>query len=69
MPHGSTRPMTITNRVGCSNFDTNRGLVYTIEAARALCGGSDDLALDLLRMAVAHVQASIAKAKRRNLSS
>ena len=34
-----------------------------------LVGGADDLALDLLRMAVADVQASIAKAKRRNLSS
>lgn len=53
------------HRVGCSNFATNRGLVYTIEAARALCGGADDLALDLLRMAVADV----AKAKRPNLSA
>src|SRR6516225_11877487 len=38
------------HRVGCSNYATNRGLVYTIEAARALCGGADDLALDLLRV-------------------
>jgi hypothetical protein len=56
------------HRVGCSNFDTNRGLVYTIEAARALCGGSDDLALHLLRMVVAD-PGLYGKAKRRNLSS
>jgi len=43
------------HRVGCSNFATNRGLVYIIEAARALCGGADDLALHLLRMAVADI--------------
>jgi hypothetical protein len=43
--------------IGCSNYSTNRALVFVIEAARSLCGGKDDLALDLLEMAVAEVKA------------
>ncbi len=31
--------------IGCSNFDTNKALIWTIEAARALCGGNDGLAI------------------------
>jgi hypothetical protein len=62
--------MTMTNTGSVAATSTPiAALVYAIEAARVLCGGPDDLALDLLRMAVADVQASLAKAKRRNLSS
>jgi hypothetical protein len=43
--------------IGCSNYRTNRALVYTIEAARFLCCGmADDLALRLLRMATEEVK-------------
>ena len=38
-------------RIGVSNYDTNRALVYVIEAARSLCGAQDDLARDLIKMA------------------
>jgi hypothetical protein len=38
--------------IGCSNFSTNRALVFVIEAARSLCGGKDDLADSLLKMAI-----------------
>jgi hypothetical protein len=37
--------------IGVSNFRTNRALVYVIEAARCLCGGADDVAATLLKMA------------------
>jgi hypothetical protein len=42
--------------IGCSNFTTNRALIWTIEAARSLCGGVDDLALQLLEMAVDEIK-------------
>lgn len=50
--------------IGLSNFDTNRAFVYTIEAARLLCCGSDSatFALKLLQMAaeeITKVQRSI----------
>jgi hypothetical protein len=46
--------------VGVSNFTTNRALVYTIEAARLLCGGSsgDAYAQKLLEMAVEEVKSA-----------
>jgi hypothetical protein len=37
--------------VGCCNFETRPATVYLIEAARALCGASDGLARDMLRLA------------------
>jgi hypothetical protein len=37
--------------IGVSNYQTNRALVYVIEAARCLCGGADDVAVTLLKMA------------------
>jgi hypothetical protein len=45
--------------IGVSDYTTNRALVYTIEAARLLCGGmlGVDHALKLLEMAVAEVRA------------
>jgi hypothetical protein len=39
-----------------SNYDTNRALVYVIEAARSLCGAKDDLARDLIKMALAELR-------------
>lgn len=44
--------------IGVSNFETNRALVYTIEAARLLCGGSlsNSHAVKLLEMAVEEVK-------------
>ena len=48
---------TLSFRIGVSNYETNRALVYTIEAARALCAGiADDLAEDLLEMALAELR-------------
>jgi hypothetical protein len=49
--------------IGCSNFDTNRAFVFTIEAARVLCGGSegDETAIRLLRLAVAGIEEAIKK--------
>jgi hypothetical protein len=46
-----------TFNIGCSNFTTNRALVFVLEAARSLCGGKDDLALDLLKMALDELDA------------
>lgn len=42
--------------IGCSNFTTNRALIWVIEAGRELCGGQDDVALELLKMAADEVQ-------------
>jgi hypothetical protein len=42
--------------IGIPNWRTNRALVYTVEAARSLCGAQDELALNLLKMAVAEVE-------------
>ena len=44
--------------IGISNYRTNRALVYVIEAAKNLCAAHDTLALRLLRMAVAEVEAN-----------
>jgi hypothetical protein len=38
--------------IGCTNFSTNRACIYTIEAARCLCGGADEVAAILLKMAL-----------------
>lgn len=51
--------------LGCSNFTTNRAFVWVIEAARSLCGAKDDLALDLLKMAVREVTACEKKRRER----
>lgn len=44
--------------IGCSCFDTVRAFVYTIEAARCLCAGTDfeNVAGKLLRMALAELE-------------
>jgi hypothetical protein len=42
--------------IGCSSFETNRALVFTIEAARLLCSGADTLAVKLLGMATDEVK-------------
>lgn len=44
--------------VGVSNYATNRALVYVIEAARSLCGATDNLALNLLQMAIDEIRRS-----------
>jgi hypothetical protein len=43
--------------LGCSNWSTNRALVWTVEAARQMCGGCDGnaTALRLLKMAAKEV--------------
>ena len=43
-------------RIGCTNFATNRAFIWVLEAARSLCGGADDLALQLLEMAVQEIR-------------
>ena len=48
-----------TFNIGCTNFDTNRACIYTIEAARCLCGGIlDDVAAVLLEMALKELKGS-----------
>jgi hypothetical protein len=41
--------------IGCSNYRTNRALVYVIEAARQLCATSDELAIKLLQLAIIEI--------------
>jgi hypothetical protein len=43
--------------IGLSNFSTNRAFVYAIEAARSLAGVQDELARELLLMALAEIDA------------
>jgi hypothetical protein len=50
--------------IGCSNYTTNRALVYTIEAARALTGAADDLAIDLLQLAIDEIRGQRPKLRR-----
>ncbi len=38
--------------IGCCNYSTRPATIFAIEAARLLCGGADDVARDLLRMAL-----------------
>jgi hypothetical protein len=54
-----TEEQTTKFHIGISNYTTNRALVYTIEAARLLCGGvlGEEHALKLLEMAVQEVRA------------
>jgi hypothetical protein len=46
----------VSFRIGVSNSRTNRALVFTIEAGRLLCGGDDDRALKLLRLAIHDIE-------------
>jgi hypothetical protein len=50
----------LTFDIGCSDFQTNRAFVWTIEAARLLCGGAESnaFALKLLEMAAREVKAA-----------
>lgn len=52
---------TLHFRIGVSDYTSNRALVFTIEAARQLCGGALGIncALKLLEMAVAEVKAQL----------
>jgi hypothetical protein len=47
---------TLSFRIGCTNFDTNRAAIYAIEAARCLCGGADGVAVKLLQMAIDEIK-------------
>ncbi len=44
--------------VGCSNFDTNKAFLFSIEAARLLAGGIDGepFAIRLLQMAIEDIE-------------
>jgi hypothetical protein len=46
-----------TFNVGCSNYTTNRAFVLCIEAARLLCGGGDQEAVRLLKLAIKEIEA------------
>jgi hypothetical protein len=41
---------------GCSNYTTNRALVYILEAAGCLCGAQNVTALKLLDMAIKEIK-------------
>jgi hypothetical protein len=45
-----------TFTVGCCNWPTRPATMYAIEAARALCGCADDVALDLLKLAIKQIE-------------
>jgi len=38
--------------IGCCDYSTRPATIFAIEAARALCGTNNDLAIDLLRLAL-----------------
>jgi hypothetical protein len=44
--------------IGCSDFETNRAFVWTIEAARNLASGTDgdQTAITLLEMAIKEIR-------------
>lgn len=42
--------------LGCTNFRENRAFVYTLEAARCLCGVAPKTAITLLRMAIEEIE-------------
>src|SRR5262249_39766339 len=52
--------------IGCSDFNTNRAFVWTIEAARVLAGGIDGnpIAITLLQMALADVRRALSETAR-----
>jgi hypothetical protein len=47
---------THSHPIGSDNYQTNRALIYVVEAARSLCAAEDDLALKLLRMAIKDIK-------------
>lgn len=42
--------------VGCPNFSERPALIFTIEAARNICGGEHEVARQLLSMALAELE-------------
>ena len=54
--------------IGCSNWETNRAFVLSIEAARLLASGSDGdvFAARLLRLALKEIADAIRRRKKRN---
>jgi hypothetical protein len=44
-------------RVGCASFKDRETLIFIVEAARELCGVNHEIAAQLLRMAVANLDA------------
>jgi hypothetical protein len=57
---------TCSFNIGVSNFETNRAFIWTIEAARSLAGGADEVALKLLKLAIADVDGALRKRKRKS---
>jgi hypothetical protein len=47
---------TLSFAIGCTDFSTGRATIYAIEAARCLCGGADDVAVKLLKMAIDEIK-------------
>lgn len=47
-------------RIGSCDHSTRTATIYTVEAARQMCSVEDGLALQLLKMAVAELEAVIA---------
>ena len=48
---------TCEHRIGTANFQTLGVLPFLIEAARLLCGASNEMALQMARLAVAELEA------------
>jgi hypothetical protein len=53
--------------IGCSNWETNRAFILSIEAARLLAGGcgGDEFALRLLRLAIQEITDANKRRKQR----
>ena len=52
--------------VGCCNFETRPATIFAVEAARCLCSAADEVALKLLKMAVADLEARCNKKRNRS---
>lgn len=44
-------------RIGCPDFSDRPALIFTIEAARAICGVNRELAINLLELALTDLKA------------
>jgi hypothetical protein len=51
--------------IGCSNFETNRAFMLSIEAARLLAGGGDEKAVRLLELAINEITDANKRRKKR----
>ena len=49
----------VTFYIGVCNYRTTMATIFAVEAARLMCGGGDEIAARLLRMAMSELDASM----------